>query len=83
MTTAIEDLEKAYVATQAARQEAKTKNTDQANKEDIVDRLLTQLASYVESVAGNDEKLTVKVTRVLALGNMGVYKPLVPRSQHL
>jgi|SRR5882724_11576764 len=57
VTTAIDDLQAAYVATQAARQEAKTKNTDQANKEDIVDRLLTQLASYVEAVAGDDEKL--------------------------
>ena len=42
MTTAIDDLQAAYVATQAARQEAKTKNTDQANKEDIVDRLVSE-----------------------------------------
>ncbi|MBC8030072.1 MAG: fibronectin type III domain-containing protein [Pyrinomonadaceae bacterium] len=57
VTTAIDDFESAYVATQAARQEAKAKTTDQQNKEDIVDRLMTQLAAYVEAVAGDNEVL--------------------------
>lgn len=57
VTTAIGDLEAAFTASQAARQDAKAKTTDQNNKEDIVDRLLAQLASYVEAVAGDDEKL--------------------------
>lgn len=57
VTTAINDLEAAFTASQAARQEAKLKTTDQNSKEDIVDRLLTQLASYVEAVAGDNESL--------------------------
>ncbi len=61
VTTAIDDLEKAFTASQAARQEAKAKTTDQNNKEDIVDRVLTQLASYVEAVAGDDETLIQSV----------------------
>ena len=56
VTTAITDLETAANDAQAARQTAKTKTTAQGAKEDAVDRLLTQLAGYVESVAGNDQE---------------------------
>lgn len=55
VTAAINDVEAAYTAVQAIRQEAKAKTTDQNNKEDILDRLLMQLASYVEAVAGDNE----------------------------
>ena len=54
-TAAVDDFEEAYVATQAVRQELKAKTTDQQNKEDILDRIMTQLASYVGAVAGDDE----------------------------
>jgi hypothetical protein len=57
ITTAADDLEKAAAATQAARQDAKTKTTDQNDKESVVDRLLTQLAAYVESVAGDNQRM--------------------------
>lgn len=57
VTTAVNDLDAAAAAAQAARQDAKAKTTDQNNKEAIVDRVLTQLAAYVESVAGDDQKL--------------------------
>ena len=56
-STAVDDFEAAYVATQAVRQEAKAKTTDQQNKEDLLDRIMTQLASYVEAVAGDNEVL--------------------------
>lgn len=56
ITTAVNELETAAQDVQAARQEAKTKTTIQGNKEDLVDRLLTQLAAYVESVAGDDQE---------------------------
>jgi hypothetical protein len=42
---------------QAARQTAKEKTSIQNQKEDALDGLLTQLAAYVESVAGNNEVL--------------------------
>jgi fibronectin type III domain protein len=57
ITAAIDALEAAFTAVQVARQEAKTKTSDQNSKEDIVDRLLTQLASYVEAVAGDNQTL--------------------------
>jgi hypothetical protein len=53
ITTAATDLENAIAAAQAARQDAKTKTTDQNDKESFLDRLLTQLAAYVESVASD------------------------------
>lgn len=56
VTTAINDLDTAAASAQASRQDAKTKTTDQNDKEAIVDGLLTQLAAYVESVAGTDQK---------------------------
>ena len=61
VTAAIDDLEAANTATLAARQEAKARTTDQQNKEDILTRLMTQLAAYVESAAGDDEMLIQSV----------------------
>ncbi|MDT5062879.1 MAG: hypothetical protein QOH63_3338 [Acidobacteriota bacterium] len=55
VTTAINDLDTAYAATQTARQEAKTRTSIQNQKEEALDRVLTQLANYVESVSGDDE----------------------------
>jgi len=57
ITTATNGLSTAYSEAQAARQSAKEKTVAQNQKEDAFDRLLTQLAGYVESVAGNNEQL--------------------------
>ena len=57
ITTATSDLSTAYSDAQATRQSAKEKTVAQNQKEDALDRLLTQLAAYVESVAGNNEQL--------------------------
>jgi len=57
VTSAANDLNAAYTAAQAARQTAKEKTSDQNQKEDTLDRVLTQLAAYVESVAGGNEQL--------------------------
>lgn len=57
MTTGINDLDTAYTTTQAAKQSLKSAVTDQSAKEDRLDQLVSQSASYVESVAGNDERL--------------------------
>jgi len=57
VTTAINDLDAAYAATQAARQEAKTRTVEQNQKEDALDSVLSKLANYVESVAGDDEAM--------------------------
>jgi len=57
ITTAVTDLDTAAAETQAARQTAKEKTSIQSQKEDALDRLLTQLAGYVESVAGSNEQM--------------------------
>src|SRR5262245_28912349 len=48
VTTAKTDLDQAFAAAQAARQTAKEKTAVQNQKEDALDRLLKQLAAYVE-----------------------------------
>lgn len=55
--SAIDDFETAFIATQAARQDAKAKTSDQQQKEDALDRIITQLASYVEAASGDNEVL--------------------------
>lgn len=57
LNNAIEGLETAFVASQAARQDAKTRTTEQNSAEDTLDRLFSQSASYVEAVAGDNESL--------------------------
>jgi hypothetical protein len=57
ITTATNDLSTAYSEAQAARQGAKEKTGAQNQQENALDQLLTQLAAYVESVAGNNERL--------------------------
>ena len=57
VTAAINELEAASNAAQAARQEAKARTAAQNSKEEALDRILTQLVAYVESIAGDDEQL--------------------------
>jgi hypothetical protein len=57
VTAAIEALEAASNAAQAARQEAKAKTAEQNASEEELDRVVTQLVSHVESIAGGDEKV--------------------------
>jgi Fibronectin type III domain len=54
--TAINDLDAAYAATQRARQEAKTRTSEQNQKEDAFNQTLSKLAAHVESVSGDDEE---------------------------
>lgn len=55
VTTTLDDLEKAFALVQAARSEVTTKTVTQDNAEAKLDQTLTQLAGFVESVAGNDD----------------------------
>lgn len=57
VTAAIDDLEKANAAVQAARSEVATRTGTQDNAEAKMDQSLTQFANYVESVAGKDDTL--------------------------
>jgi hypothetical protein len=55
VTTALDDLEKASGLVQAAKSEVNTRMANQENLEIRVDQVLTQLGSYVESIAGPDD----------------------------
>ena len=55
VTAALEDLEKAFALVQSAKSEVATRVVVQDNAATKVDQVLTQLAGYVESVAGRDE----------------------------
>jgi hypothetical protein len=57
VTAVINDLEAAYNATQAARQEAKAKTAAQNQKDEALELVMSQIVSYVESVAGNNQEI--------------------------
>lgn len=57
ITAGANSLDDAYTTLQATKQAVKTAATDQTVKEDALDQLVSQIASYVENVAGNDETI--------------------------
>ena len=57
IATGLDELEKAFGLVQAARSEVATRSATQDNAEARLEQLLTQLAGYVESVAGKDDTL--------------------------
>jgi hypothetical protein len=57
ITAGANGLSGTYTTTQAAKQALKTAVADQSAKEDSLDQMISQIASYVESVAGADEAL--------------------------
>ena len=69
VTAALANLEQNYALLQAAKADVKAKATTQDDADTKVNQILAQLAAYVESIAGTDEKiitsagLTTKVSR--------------------
>ena len=61
VSAALDVLDKAFGSVQAAKSEVSTRVVSQDNAEARVDQLLTQLAGYVESVAGRDDTLITNV----------------------
>ena len=57
VTAAVDALETAAAQVQLARSEVTTRTVAQDNAESTLDQVLTQLAAYVESVAGRDDTL--------------------------
>ena len=57
VTTIVDDLQKAFESVQAAKSEIATRVATQDNAETKFDQAFTQLAGYVESVAGRDDTL--------------------------
>ena len=59
LTAGADDLETAYSDVQTARQTAQTKNSVMRDKEDGLEKLLKQIAAYIESVGGDDESVVL------------------------
>lgn len=57
ITAAIDGLETAEGESQTAKQVAKTKTSARNDREDTLDKIMSQLAGYVESVAGDNEEM--------------------------
>jgi hypothetical protein len=57
VTTALDELSQAFALVQAAKSEVTTRVVSQDNAGTKVDQVLTQLAAYVESIAGRDDTL--------------------------
>ncbi|HMG74321.1 MAG TPA: fibronectin type III domain-containing protein [Pyrinomonadaceae bacterium] len=57
LTASLNALEGAYRTTRSRRQAVKTAVDDQTMREDALIHLMSQCASYVESIAGNDRSL--------------------------
>ena len=57
VTAGADDLETAYSDAQTARQTAQTKTSILRDKEDDLEKVLRQIAAYIESVGGDDESL--------------------------
>ena len=55
VTAAIDALEARHAEAQGARQDAKTKTSAQNLAEDALDKIISQLTGYVESVGGDSE----------------------------
>ena len=57
VTAAVDALETAHAESQLAKQVSKTKTSAQSMKEDELDKIMSQLAAYVESVGSGNEEL--------------------------
>lgn len=55
LTAGADELEAAYSDAQAARQAAQTKTSILRDKEEAIEKLLRQIAAYIESVGGDNE----------------------------
>jgi Fibronectin type III domain len=78
ITAAIDGLQMAVTDAQVARQAARAKTAEQNDKEAALDKLMTQLAAYIESTSGGDETLIKAAgadVRSLAASSEGLTAP--------
>jgi hypothetical protein len=71
VTAATDELDEAYHASQVNKQAGEVLTITQNEKEDVFDRTFNQVAAYIESVAGGDE-------RMIKSAGMDVKAPAVP-----
>jgi hypothetical protein len=80
VTTSLDDLEKAFASVQAARSEVTTRTVNQENAETRLDQMLTQLAGYVESIAGKNDALITSAGLETKSSRSAPTAPTTPQS---
>lgn len=80
VTAALDALETAAAQVQSARSEITTRTVSQDNAESRLDQVLTQLAAYVESVAGKDDTLITSAGMETKAAPSAPTLPTVPQA---
>lgn len=80
VSAAASALEEAAAQVQSARAEVSTRTATQDNAEAKLDQVLTQLAGYVESIAGKDDTLITSVGMEIKASPSTPSLPNVPQS---
>lgn len=80
ITAHLDALEQAFSQVQSARSEVTTRTATQENAEAKLDQMLTQLAGYVESVAGKDATLITSVGMETKASRSTPTLPSVPQA---
>jgi hypothetical protein len=78
VTSALDELDKAQAAVQAAKSDVATRVLAQDGAEAKVNQMLTQLAGYVESVAGTDDGLITSIGMETKSSRSAPQPPNVP-----
>ena len=79
VTSALDELDKAQAAVQAGKSEVATRVLTQDGAETKVNQMLTQLAAYVESVAGTDDALITSIGMETKSSRSASQPPNVPQ----
>lgn len=80
LTADLNALEQAFSQVQSARAEVTTRTATQENAEAKLDQKLTQLAGYVESVAGRDDTLITSLGMEIKASRSTPTLPSVPQA---
>ncbi len=80
VTARLDQLDKAYASVQSAKSEVSTRVVTQDNAEADVDQILTQLAGFVEAVAGRDDTLITSVGMETKASRSAPTSPGIPES---
>src|ERR1043165_2936872 len=78
ITSALEELDKAQAAVQVAKSEVATRVLAQDGAETKVNQMLSQLAGYVESIAGTDDSLITSIGMETKSSRSAPQPPNVP-----
>ncbi len=80
VTAVLDELTQAFALVQSAKSEIATRVVSQDNAEAKVDQVLTQLANYVESIAGRDDTLITSAGMETKAARSAPSAPAVPQA---